>query len=86
MQQAHSTTPHDSVPPPAGGHSMVVGSGANSSGAGQGGPTGSSGPPVGSSGAGGPVTVPPPTGLPGLPHSLVTEPDPRPSPPAPSPR
>lgn len=94
VQQAHSTTPHDSAPPPPGGHSVVGGGGGgggggpNSSagGGGAGGPTGPSGPTVGGGGAGGPTSAPPPAGLPGLPHSIVSEPDPRPSPPAPSPR
>ncbi|XP_033219667.1 C-terminal-binding protein isoform X2 [Belonocnema kinseyi] len=94
VQQAHSTTPHDSAPPPPGGHSVVGGGGGgggggpNSSagGGGGGGPTGPSGPTVGGGGAGGPTSAPPSAGLPGLPHSIVSEPDPRPSPPAPSPR
>ncbi|KAG7200696.1 hypothetical protein KM043_001247 [Ampulex compressa] len=94
VQQAHSTTPHDSAPAPPGGHSVVGGGGAgggggpNSSagGAGAGGPTGPAGPTVGGGGAGGPASAPPTAGLPGLPHSIVSEPDPRPSPPAPSPR
>lgn len=94
VQQAHSTTPHDSAPPPPGGHSVVGGGGGgggggpNSSagGAGAGGPTGPAGPTVGGGGAGGPASAPPTAGLPGLPHSIVSEPDPRPSPPAPSPR
>ncbi|XP_066582109.1 C-terminal-binding protein isoform X1 [Prorops nasuta] len=94
IQQAHSTTPHDSAPPPPGGHSVVGGGGGgggggpNSSagGAGAGGPTGPAGPTVGGGGAGGPTSAPPPAGLAGLPHSIVSEPDPRPSPPAPSPR
>ncbi|XP_026672852.1 C-terminal-binding protein isoform X1 [Ceratina calcarata] len=94
VQQAHSTTPHDSAPPPPGGHSVVGGGGGgggggpNSSagGAGAGGPTGPAGPTVGGGGAGGPTTAPPTAGLTGIPHSIVSEPDPRPSPPAPSPR
>lgn len=94
VQQAHSTTPHDSAPPPPGGHSVVGGGGGgggggpNSSvgGGGAGGPTGPSGPTVGGGGAGGPTAAPPSAGMPGLPHSIVSEPDPRPSPPAPSPR
>lgn len=94
VQQAHSTTPHDSAPPPPGGHSVVGGGGGgggggpNSSagGAGAGGPTGPTGPTVGSGGAGGPTSAPPTGGLTGIPHSIVSEPDPRPSPPAPSPR
>ncbi|XP_024940281.1 C-terminal-binding protein isoform X2 [Cephus cinctus] len=92
VQQAHSTTPHDSAPPPPGGHS-VVGGGAGGGGGGSnppaapaGGPTGPTGPTVGAGGAGGPASAPPAAGLPGLPHSIVSEPDPRPSPPAPSPR
>ncbi|KAJ8686506.1 hypothetical protein QAD02_022300 [Eretmocerus hayati] len=92
VQQAHSTTPHDSAPPPPGSHSVSSGgagggasagstapSGPNSGGGGAPGPQ----PPL--SGSGGPTGAAPP-GLPGLPHSMVTEPDPRPSPPAPSPR
>ncbi|XP_043250711.1 C-terminal binding protein isoform X3 [Colletes latitarsis] len=94
VQQAHSTTPHDSAPPPPGGHSVVGGGGGgggggpNSSagGAGAGGPTGPTGPTVGGGGAGGPASAPPTAGLTGIPHSIVSEPDPRPSPPAPSPR
>ncbi|XP_017763169.1 PREDICTED: C-terminal-binding protein isoform X3 [Eufriesea mexicana] len=94
VQQAHSTTPHDSAPPPPGGHSVVGGGGGgggggpNSSagGAGAGGPTGPTGPTVGGGGAGGPTSAPPTAGLTGIPHSIVSEPDPRPSPPAPSPR
>ncbi|XP_011505167.1 PREDICTED: C-terminal-binding protein isoform X3 [Ceratosolen solmsi marchali] len=90
VQQAHSTTPHDSAPPPPGGHSVAGGGpgGPNSSAGGGVGPTGPSGPAVGGAGggSGGPASAPPPTGLPGLPHSIVSEPDPRPSPPAPSPR
>ncbi|XP_006557701.1 C-terminal-binding protein isoform X3 [Apis laboriosa] len=94
VQQAHSTTPHDSAPPPPGGHSVVGGGGGgggggpNSSagGAGAGGPTGPTGPTVGGGGAGGPTSAPPTGGLTGIPHSIVSEPDPRPSPPAPSPR
>ncbi|XP_043460765.1 C-terminal-binding protein isoform X2 [Leptopilina heterotoma] len=91
VQQAHSTTPHDSAPPPPGGHSVVGGGGGggpNSSagGGGAGGPTGPSGPTVGGGGAGGPTAAPPSAGMPGLPHSIVSETDPRPSPPAPSPR
>ncbi|XP_063992342.1 C-terminal-binding protein isoform X3 [Diachasmimorpha longicaudata] len=95
MQQAHSTTPHDSAPPPPGGHSVVgaggggSASGPNSSAGGgsTGGPTvGGGGPTVGGGGSGGPASAPPSAGLPGLPHSIVTDPDPRPSPPAPSPR
>ncbi|XP_011311104.1 C-terminal-binding protein isoform X1 [Fopius arisanus] len=94
MQQAHSTTPHDSAPPPPGGHTVVGGggggsaSGPNSSaGGGSTGPTvGGGGPAVGGGGSGGPASAPPSAGLPGLPHSIVTDPDPRPSPPAPSPR
>ncbi|XP_076762080.1 C-terminal binding protein isoform X2 [Xylocopa sonorina] len=94
VQQAHSTTPHDSAPPPPGGHSVVGGGGGgggggpNSSagGAGAGGPTGPAGPTVGGGGAGGPTSAPPTAGLTGIPHSIVSEPDPRPSPPAPSPR
>ncbi|CAL7938708.1 unnamed protein product [Xylocopa violacea] len=94
IQQAHSTTPHDSAPPPPGGHSVVGGGGGgggggpNSSagGAGAGGPTGPAGPTVGGGGAGGPTSAPPTAGLTGIPHSIVSEPDPRPSPPAPSPR
>lgn len=90
IQQAHSTTPHDSAPPPPGSHSAVgvAGSGGPNSSAGggnAGGPTGPSGPTI-SGGGGGPATAPPNAGLPGLPHSIVSEPDPRPSPPAPSPR
>lgn len=89
IQQAHSTTPHDSTVPPPGGHSLVAGSGGpNSSASGGGGPTGPPGPVVGGGGGGGggATSAPPSAGLPGLPHSIVSEPDPRPSPPAPSPR
>ncbi|XP_008545825.1 C-terminal-binding protein isoform X1 [Microplitis demolitor] len=90
IQQAHSTTPHDSAPPPPGSHSAVgvaSSAGPNSSaGGGNAGPTGPAGPTVGGTGAGGPASAPPTAGLPGLPHSIVSEPDPRPSPPAPSPR
>ncbi|XP_016841112.1 C-terminal-binding protein isoform X1 [Nasonia vitripennis] len=90
VQQAHSTTPHDSAPPPPGGHSVAGGGagpgGPNSSAGGGGGPTGPSTPSVGGAGSGGPASAPPPAGLAGLPHSIVSEPDPRPSPPAPSPR
>lgn len=89
IQQAHSTTPHDSTVPPPGGHSLVAGSGGpNSSPSGGGGPTGPPGPVVGGGGGGGggATSAPPSAGLPGLPHSIVSEPDPRPSPPAPSPR
>lgn len=92
VQQAHSTTPHDSAPPPPSGHSVVGGGGGgggpNSSagGGGGGGPTGPTGPSVGGGGAGGPASAPPASGLPVLPHSIVSEPDPRPSPSAPSPR
>ncbi|XP_032682787.1 C-terminal-binding protein isoform X2 [Odontomachus brunneus] len=101
VQQAHSTTPHDSAPPPPGGHSVVGGGGggggaggggpnssAGGAGGGAGGPQGPAGPTVGGGGGagGGPAAAPPTAGLPGLPHSIVSEPDPRPSPPAPSPR
>lgn len=93
VQQAHSTTPHDSAPPPPGGHSVVGGGGGgggggpnSAGGAGAGGPTGPTGPTVGGGGAGGPTSAPPTAGLTGIPHSIVSEPDPRPSPPAPSPR
>ncbi|XP_012287635.1 C-terminal-binding protein [Orussus abietinus] len=95
VQQAHSTTPHDSAPPPPGGHSVGGGAGAgagggpNSSagGGGAGGPQGPAGPAVGVGGAGGPASTTPAAALTGgLPHSIVSEPDPRPSPPAPSPR
>ncbi|XP_046748272.1 C-terminal-binding protein isoform X3 [Diprion similis] len=92
VQQAHSTTPHDSAPPPPSGHSVVGGGGGgggpNSSagGGGGGGPTGPTGPSVGGGGAGGPASAPSAGGLPVLPHSIVSDPDPRPSPSAPSPR
>ncbi|XP_025157539.1 C-terminal-binding protein isoform X1 [Harpegnathos saltator] len=101
VQQAHSTTPHDSAPPPPGGHSVVGGGGggggaggggpnssAGGAGGGAGGPQGPAGPTVGGGGGagGGPAAAPPTAGLTGLPHSIVSEPDPRPSPPAPSPR
>ncbi|KAF7993963.1 hypothetical protein HCN44_011232 [Aphidius gifuensis] len=71
IQQAHSTTPHDSTVPPPGGHSLVAGSGGpNSSASGGGGPTGPPGPVVGGGGGGGggATSAPPSAGLPGLPH------------------
>ncbi|KAL6430332.1 hypothetical protein ACFW04_007796 [Cataglyphis niger] len=139
QQTAHSTTPHDTAPPPpvpgagggggsggtgvgGGGGSGIggpnsssssavtvtgaAGGGAGGAGGASSGPAGPQGPPaavggggppsaagvVGAAAAGGPggggpaAGAPPTAGLPGLPHSIVSEPDPRPSPPAPSPR
>ncbi|XP_014203315.1 C-terminal-binding protein isoform X3 [Copidosoma floridanum] len=77
VQQAHSTTPHDSAPPPpGGGHSIVQGPAAPS-------PAGGPSPslrPVSDK-----VEAGPPPAVHLGPH-MVSDQDPRPSPPAPSPR
>ncbi|KAL7291375.1 hypothetical protein TKK_0014969 [Trichogramma kaykai] len=78
LQQAHSTTPHEA--PLSSGHPTAGGPGNLGVGPGSGGPNSSSAPLPGQMG------VPSAGPLSGLPHNICNDPDPRPSPPAPSPR